>query len=272
MASNEISKRATDGPKTVVVVDPFSTGHHPLYFVEIVRAFLNQGKSVYALCPSSVNIAEKLSGHARIEDLHWVLFDDDWRDLDPPSTLPRDQIELLRWRKILVTLMKHRISPFSTGIFLPWLDNYLYCRRARLVAKLFPYRWSGIYFQPPFLDRLQSGSRYRPVIRMLRSRRCQHIFTLCHDRVNALQSITDNPVSYFPDFVDPVIRRQELQNSIFLDWGKAKRGTIRILLVGSIAKRKGLITLLKCAQLLAKDARFKFLIAGSRQKNDYLSA
>jgi glycosyltransferase involved in cell wall biosynthesis len=272
MAQNEPSQITTNRLKTVVVVDPFSSGHHPLYFVEIVRSFLDQGKSVYALCPSSVHIVENLTGHPRIEKLHWVPFEDNWRDLDPPPTLPKNKIELLRWRTILVTLLKHRISPFSAGIFLPWLDNYLYCHRARIVAKLFPYRWCGIYFQPPFSDRLEGSSRYRPVIRMLRSQRCRHIYTLCHDRVNVLQEITDTPVSYFPDFINSEIRRPELERSIFLDWGKAKKNTLRILLVGSIGKRKGLLTLLKCAKLLNKDARFEFLIAGSLQKNDYFSS
>ena len=151
-------------------------------------------------------------------------------------------------------------------VFFAWLDGCLGRYQSHhLIDLLFPYDWSGLYFHPRHL-RLplpHSAAQGGPhdYDEALRSRHCRSVALLDEGVAERLRErLPGKEVLIFPDLADasppddsfPV--RQEII---------AKAGARKVItLIGGVAKRKGILTLLACARKMSQAECF-FVFAGS---------
>ncbi len=157
-------------------------------------------------------------------------------------------------------------------VFFAWLDSYLgnYVSRY-LVDRYFPYNWSGLYFHP---SHLRLGQRFSSLRKgpldcdnVLRSNRCRSVAVLDEGITTQLKSKLGNtPVIVFPDVADdsPADTYYEVVDQI----NRIANGRKKIGVIGSLAKRKGLLTLLNVAKN-SLDENWFFIFAGSLVKSTF---
>jgi len=258
--------------KHIVVVDGFWLGHHPIYVKAFVRILLEAGYRVSVLCPAPDEVStwvnqfptidkELFRAHYFIDRLPKL-----WRYA--PRKIQNALSPLVRWYHVSQTLRSfYPATEKPDLVFFAWLDSYLYgYLPVRIIDWLFPFLWSGLYFHPAyFRDLTASGEpkkgRLRPPIDFLaQSKWAASIAVLDAGIIDKLcSSLHGKHAVVFPDFTDelPPAPHYHLAEEII---SKAK-GKMIIGLLGSLERRKGLLTLLKIAQHPSSCDWF-FLFAG----------
>jgi glycosyltransferase involved in cell wall biosynthesis len=150
-------------------------------------------------------------------------------------------------------------------VFFSWLDNNLHVGVHPLILdRVFPYSWSGLYFNPVHLRTklrwaaLRRGPLAQTVA--LRSPRCRGVAILDEGIADSLQrQLGGKPVIVFPDFADEVAPATDYPLARQVQEHAAGRRVIGLL--GTLQRRKGLLTLLEVAE--HADARdWLFVFAG----------
>ncbi|MDQ1300108.1 MAG: hypothetical protein QG637_25, partial [Chloroflexota bacterium] len=260
--------------KTVALVSPDSSGHHQTYLRLFTQAVAEQGHAVVAFTPEPADLLDwvsraspQLSGRVTAFALSYQ------RRYRVPGPL-RVFFDKLAWVRFVGLQIRRRgVAPDL--VFHTWLDN---CLTPGLTAGLtdlfFPYRWSGIYFHPWYLrEPMQFAAlRQGPLLNhdALRSSRCQAVAVLDEGSAPRLQALLgDKPVIVFPDMADdsppdpafpPVMRI------------RARAGGRKIVaLLGVLARRKGLLTLLEVARRASREPWF-FVFAGEFHADSFTAA
>jgi glycosyltransferase involved in cell wall biosynthesis len=134
----------------------------------------------------------------------------------------------------------------------------------------FPYPWSGLYMKPQDIIEKWKYSAYRKSIlnpnHILQSRRCKSIGIFIEPCAEPLSRLIGKPVVTFPDIVNK--STPDLSHVIIKDIIKQSRGRKIISLLGSLEKRKGLLTLLQAAKKLPEEDFF-FVFAGQLSKSSF---
>lgn len=269
--------------KTIALIDIRWSGHHPTYFKLFTKTLLELGYQVIALCPNPAELNEWIISNCSNQTERFYPFQLQKPD-DNLSLIGRYRLiyrfyliftAIKRWQHTASTLQKAclKIGISPDLVFFTYLDSYLGSYLTHnWVDKIFPYKWSGLYFQPRHLR----GQRKFEFIRhgflnphaVLQSSYCQSVAILDEGVAEKLQnSIKDKPIVIFPDFTDEsppdtnfIIAKEVLQ--------KAKGRKI-IGLLGALEKRKGLLTLLKIAQLTLEEDWF-FIFVGELKKYTFM--
>jgi len=256
--------------KHIVIVDGAWSGHHAMYAKVIVEILLEAGYRVSILCPEPNEMEDWASHLVLSKEIHFSAWHftnrKSWswrkrliaRRLVPPLEC------LLCWLN-LAQILKKAIKSVGKPdlVFLAWLDNYLQCRfiPARLVDKLFPYFWSGLYFHPSHhrkTPRFPLGIYMESLV--AKSRFARSLAILDAGIIKEVQAIMNQkPVFVFPDFSDetPPSDEYHLAEAI-----KAKGGGRKIIgVLGGLTRRKGVLTLARIANQFARQDWF-FVFAG----------
>ena len=240
--------------KTIAVICPDTLGHHETYLRLFTQTLLDAGYRVAVITPQPDQLTTWIARTRpdRLAQLtaHNLAYIRKHRVPGPLSIF----FDKLAWVRFIANLVK------STGvqpdlIFHTWLDNCITPGLTALLTDLImPYRWSGLYFHPWYLrqDLRFASIRRGPLSTeaALHSRRCPAVAVLDEGIADRLQAkLHGKPVIVFPDPADasppdrtfpPVLEIRE----------RAQGRTI-IGLVGALAKRKGLLTLLEVARQAA---------------------
>lgn len=242
-----------DHPVTVALADTRWVGHHPTYLREFTASLLRLGARVLLICQKPEEITASLSGIGQVEAGvygHRLIHRNQGlirpnRDHDPLSTL-------LRWR---ATGRALRSAEAASGwradlVFFCYLDSYLrFAPFPTLPGRLLGRPWSGLYFRNSHLERRQPGSqdllrRVAKGDRILASHDCRAVCVLDERFNDALAALSGKPVIPFPDMTDE--SPPERDNPLALRILAKARGRKIIGLI-SMERRKGLLTLLRCA-------------------------
>jgi hypothetical protein len=245
--------------KHIVVVDGFWLGHHPTYVKTFVKILLDAGYQVSVFCPAPDEVLTWINQFPTIEKGHFrahYFIDRQpklWRYT--PRKIQNALSPLARWyhaSQSLKTLYSATEKPDL--VFFAWLDSYLYgYLPVRIIDWLFPFLWSGLYFLPGyFRDLTVNGEPKRgrfapPVDFIAQSKWAVSIAVLDAGIVSKLRSkLHGKEAVVFPDFTDelPPAVHYHLADEII---AKAK-GRMIIGLLGSLERRKGMLTLLRMAQ------------------------
>jgi glycosyltransferase involved in cell wall biosynthesis len=236
---------------TVALVDTRWGGHHPTYLREFTASLLRIGARVILLCqkpeeiisPLPAETSARVHGHHFIHRNHGVI--DRRRDHDPASTL-------LRWRATGAAL---REAEAASGwradlVFFCYLDSYLrFAPFPQIPGILLGRPWSGLYFRNAHLGAANARSinllrRAAKGDGLLASPDCRAVCVLDERFNETLAALCGRPVISFPDMTDEAAPDAENPLARRILGRAAGR---RIIGMISMEKRKGLITLLRCA-------------------------
>jgi len=251
--------------KTIALVDTLWGGHHPTYLKFFAKTLLDLGNEVISLCPEPEEMNLWIASHCPELQPRFHSF-----ELHEPATRPipirrlqSRATAVARWQRVAQSIQeissKRGKAPDIT--FFAWLDTYLGLIPA-ITDTIFPYPWSGLYFQPgylripPKLQWMRHGI-LNP-LSVLKSSHCPVVAVLDEGIADKLQQKLNKPVVAFPDFTDesPPDMDFEIVKKI-----RAKAAHRKIVgLLGSLDKRKGTLTLLEVSQQ-ASD-RWFFVFAG----------
>lgn len=134
----------------------------------------------------------------------------------------------------------------------------------------FPYPWTGLYMKPQNIIEKWKYSFVRKFLlnpnHLLKSKKCKSIGIFVEPCADELGKSIKKPVVVFPDVVDHAA--PDFSAKMIKDIIKEAEGRHIIALVGSLEKRKGIMTLLKAAKKLSAD-HFFFVFAGGLSKSSF---
>lgn len=257
--------------KHIVVINGLWVGHHPTYVKTFVKILIGAGYQVSVFCPDPDEVSSWVSQTFSAETGRFKAHYFSDRGLGLWKYFP-DRLRYAlwswpRWLHASRTIKKHFSSREKPDlVFFAWIDCYLHgYLPARLIDSLFPFKWSGLYFHPRHLrapkDEGAPGRRrfFAPAENFIaQSKYAALIAVLDEGVVGALRSgLHGKPAVVFPDFSDEVI---PLDRFHWAEEIRAKaRGRKIIGLLGALARRKGLLTLIRMAeQSAARDWYFVF--------------
>lgn len=255
--------------KTIAIVDPIWGGHHPFYLKIFTKALLEFGYRVLVFCKQPDEIQEYINKCSSLVSYeHLYIFSIQ----EPPNQsflipqISRIIVAKQRWKIAVSTIQKavSQVGYVPDLVFFAWLDSYLGLQiTPQWVDQVFPYNWSGLYFQPHYLrvrrEWLFIRRHFLSPDLALNSKHCKVIAVLDEGIAEELQDIKNKPVIVFPDLAD-----ESLPDPNYLVAQQIRekaRGRKVIGLLGSLHKRKGLITLLEVSQKVL-DQDYFFVFAG----------
>lgn len=256
--------------KTIVLIDTNSgRGHHLTYLRLFSKVLLELRHRVIVFYPEPDDVTNwvliNLSSYAK----HFYAFKMcklNRRRLPGIGVEPEPIAIIQRWKHAAknIKIASQRLGVSVDLVFFNWLDNYFsHYLTHHIIDQVFPYKWSGIYFRP---GQLRFGRYTLPILNIplahyaiAKSLYCQSLAMLNEEMVETVRREINNSVIAFPDITDESApdSDQKIVHDI-----KKKAGNKKIIgLIGSLSKRKGLLTLLKVAQQ-SIDKGWFFLFAG----------
>lgn len=241
--------------KTIVLVDPFSTGHHESYMHMFSTALLSMGCRVFALYPEHEDLRNFVVGIKPEWSENFYAYN--LIDIQPSkssySFIRKISDVTGRWDQVERTI-KHASA--DTGyvpdmVFFCWLDSYLYKFLPMFFVNKFPYSWSGIYFHPWHFRGYPKMSWWRRLLhrpeKLAGARNCVGIGILDEGIHEILKSrLANKPIIVFPDVAD--VSTPDKDNQIIKEILSKANGRKIISLLGYLSNRKGLMSLIKIAQ------------------------
>jgi glycosyltransferase involved in cell wall biosynthesis len=246
-------------------VDTLWGGHHPTYLKFFAKTLLELGHEVISLCPEPEEMNLWIASHCPELASNFHSF-----ELHEPSPsqfsgrqLQARAMAVARWQRVAQSIQEisSKLGKAPDITFFAWLDTYLGLIPA-ITDTIFPYPWSGLYFQPgylripPKLQWMRHGI-LNP-LSVLKSSHCPVVAVLDEGIADKLQQKLNKPVVTFPDITDesaPDINFEIAQKI------RAKAAGRKIIgLLGSLDKRKGTLTLLEVSQQVSD--RWFFVFAG----------
>ncbi len=253
---------------TIALVNPFEGGHHAMHLRLFGCALLDLGHDVLLACAQPEDVRERVLARtgAAPERVHTCT-----HRLPAAAPVPwkrlRDNVQTVRlWRAAARDLDSARSGTGATVdlVFFPWLDAYAgYSRRVvhRPVLTLFRRPWAGLYFHPRWLrlppDR--QPRRRRNWALPFRSPRCRAVAVLDEGVSEAFEAGARRPIVAFPDAADLAAPDPDYAPAREVRERAAGRPVVG--LVGALARRKGVATLLDAADRPGAEDLF-FLCAG----------
>ncbi|MDJ0702062.1 MAG: glycosyltransferase [Leptolyngbyaceae cyanobacterium MO_188.B28] len=260
--------------KTVALIETnHGNGHHLTYLRLFSKTLLELGHQVMAFYPEPDELTTWIQTHVPegAEKL-WAfkLNKSKRRKIPLIGSAPQPVAVVDRWRHVAsaVRSASQKIGVSPDLVFFNWLDNYLsHYLPHQVIDYVFPYNWSGLYFRPGVLrfgERSVGGFGELAHYAAAKSSRCQALAMLNEELVEGLQETLGKPVIAFPDITDetPPDAKFFLTKEI-----REKAGSRKVIgLIGTLSKRKGILTLLETAHQSTQENWF-FVFAGPLVEN-----
>ncbi len=260
--------------KKIFLLDHISDGHHSTYIKFLAKSLIQLDCQVVIFFPDTEEINAWISeNNWRQENIQCLKFILPESGRFPVAKLRVMLDTITNWR----TTRKHiekailSLSIQPDLIFFAWLDTYI---RGNLVYpiidKIFPYPWTGLYFQPSHLRYPPNHSwlRFGPLnpSHILKSTNCKGVAILDEGIIHLLQaSIGNVPILTFPDFTDTSVPNNKFE--VIDEIKKRANNRCIVASIGILQKRKGFLTLVEIAKNNLSDNCF-FVFAGELDKNN----
>lgn len=246
--------------KTIAVADPIWIGHHPMYFAQFTAAFLRLGARVVALSPEAEDARREVE-HALPPTTAATLDEHvTFGTLEPArrsffgGRFEGDPLQTtLRWRQLGRELERaeERLGCAVDLVYLPYLDTYLRFLPVAIAPEILMGRpWAGLYLRNHHYAGAASLKQALVMLgkgdALMRSSLCRGIGVLDERFIPEMEQFTGRRVSMFPDFTDTTLPDEptELARQVM-----EKAGGRKIIGMIGLERRKGLLTLLRVAEL-----------------------
>ena len=267
--------------KTVALIDPLWTGHHPMYFSQFTASFLRSGAKVIGLCPEPESAMRDLLESVDAETaatlasrvyLHQLpaggrSFFKGRFEGDPVRTFSR-------WKRasdVLADAEAH--CGFKTDlVYLPYLDSFLRFLPFAAIPRLLLNRpWSGLYLRNHHHGESPSpGKSLRMLAKgdaILRSDLCRGIGVLDERFIPEMERFTSRNIIAYPDVTQGGVSDSPYKAALEIE-SKA-RGRKIIGIIG-LERRKGFLTLLQTSILARKQGLpYYFVCAGTQSLSQF---
>lgn len=230
-----------------------------------------------ALCSNPSELEEWIAAHtpAQLSQFRAYPLSE---PIPPKHRLPIIASTAHRWRRWQETASALQSVSKTSGwvpdfVFFPWLDSYLGSLMMPVgLDRQFPYPWSGLYFHPTHLRTTLSvkpNSFWKPDVDIaLMSAHCRAVTVLDEGIAKRLsQKLRGKPVVVFPDFTDE--SAPDPDYDLCERIAEQAKGRPIIGALGSLAKRKGLLSLLEVAN---RSPDWFFIFVGQLVKQDLTPA
>lgn len=262
--------------KNIALIDPYWSGHHSSYLNLITKTLLSLGHNVMVFCPNPLELRNWIGVNCKQHQEKLLLVEmREPKEFCFPVLRVQMALNGLTWWRFAAKVVKKAQSEtgfFTDLVFFPWLDSYLGRYQShRIIDKIFPYNWSGIYFHPFHLRLSLRSSTVRggphDYDESLHSNRCRSVAILDEGVKEKLQEkLPDKPVIIFPDIADAT--QPDHNFSVLHEVIAKSDGRKIITLIGGLAKRKGILTLLETARK-SPSAEWFFLFAGHLSEDSF---
>lgn len=255
--------------QNIALVDHQWGGHHEMYLKLYTKLLLELGHSVIVVTPGydefKTWIGEEYAG--RQPDLIGVRLP----DLNHTPLIPiyRSAQKLhAKWGQVSSILkgLESQTSKRIDLVFFNYLDDML-----EPIPKLvkpfllgnFEFNFSGLLFHVhDLMEESQSVSGHLMGFEaVLQHSKSRALATLVETKVNELQTLTGKQVVAFPDIAYNQLPENPDELELVQQIQQKASGRKVVALMGTIAARKGVVPLLKAAELM-QDKDFLFVIAG----------
>jgi len=244
------------GRKVIALVDPYWEGHHLMYLKLFAKTLLDLGHYVTVFCPKPADVTQWVAENcpAHVNRIHVFKIPESEASRFPIAAVRSIFNTLKRWKTAANAIHEgsKKTGKETDLAFFAWLDSYMSILIPSMVIdRIFHWRWAGLYFHPVHLRIKQRYSFIRKGLldhdNLLSLESCRSVAVLDEGISNCLQQKTGKrPVVVFPDLTDNTAPDKECQ--IALDIREKAKGRKIIGLIGSLEKRKGLLTLMELAQ------------------------
>lgn len=261
--------------RTIAFYDHFVSGHHVEYLYQIVKAKIDLGiedyyifivpRKVEKLISELIDLKVLQNNNVRFHFLEQYAIES---EVKPTVGAYKKQLNILR-NIVLIEKVDHCVFML--------LNNYLQVVLGYSMARSLGCDISGILMDPfGTIDKkgFLSLAKHMLTIRiyfqirlMLFNPRVKNIFVIIDEKTTKLL----NTIHFTNKFIyvsDPVLELKHLNDNPGLSTRTDNR--IKFLLFGSLSKRKGIFTMLKCLRLLSKNdlAKIQVVFAGRLSEDD----
>jgi len=237
---------------TIALVEWNWIGHHPGYFKLSVRALLELGCTVLALCPKPEEVDLSLQDLDAVARARLTLGFLAWAPA-PRGCPRRVERRVQTLRSVYQTRRRLRQWEVEHGkaidlVFFACIYDYQF-RRFREAEWLLPYRWSGLYlhcraFRMPGSVIPQSGELPCPE-RIFRSPKLHSIAIFDDGAAKALERLSSRRVVVFPDLTDEEVVDQPTPLTTKIR--RFASGAPIVAALGHLQHTKGVTTLARLA-------------------------
>lgn len=258
--------------KTIALIDPYWTGHHPMYMKILTKHMLSFGLNICVLCPEP----QEVKNYINVEnsDLATNLRLFSYSDIDRNTyhgKLGSVRMSLARWKATQETLeyVEKKIHTKIDLAFFMWLDDYVINIAAAelVVDRIFHYPWTGIYFKP--MD-LAYPEHFRSSLRnpnsIFHAKNCKAIGLLVETFQEQLSKRIPKKVYHIPDFTDEA--NPDMDYPLTKEIKKRAQGRTIIGIVGVLYGQKNMRRLLEIAKK-EHSRDWYFVFAGKFAYNTY---
>lgn len=267
--------------KTVALIDTHhGNGHHLTYMRWFSKSLLEEGHRVLCFYPAPEMVQQWITEKVpQYSDRFHGIYLRNYRRRDLPIFGKLDKENLLlkylqqpflvvgRWQYTAraIAETERNLGVKTDLAFFNWVDEYLsFYLSHHWVDRVFKYPWSGLYFRP---------SEYRfeklalvPHVAIAQSPYCQGLTLLNEDLIGDIQKNLRQPLWPFPDLTDEAEPEPDVE---LVQRIRAKAGPRKIVgLLGSLSKRKGILTLLEVARRMQNKDYF-FVFTGPLQAHTF---
>lgn len=261
--------------KNIFLVDPYTLGHHLTYMHIYSTTLLSMGHRVVAFTPEPEKLQGLVNGSCLKNPNFQVFPFPDMKNRSWRPTTIRHIIEGLKLWHITdnaIAKAESEIGRSPDLVFFAWLDSYLINGLPiTIVDSLFPYPWSGLYFHP---WSLRSNTKWSSAIngffarkRTFSSSNCHAVGLLDEGVFSKIQAIHESvEFVVFPDVSRLIV--PDLNNELVKLVLNLAKGRKIVSLLGSLGKRKGVLTFIDAAEKCKNEDLF-FVLAGQFHEKDY---
>ncbi|MFA9213485.1 MAG: hypothetical protein ACEQSR_06515 [Candidatus Methylacidiphilales bacterium] len=259
--------------KVIALVDPYFKGHHLTYMKLFVTCLLNKGYKVCVLIPQNDEIDDFVRSSLPEYTNNFFSSDIDNKEFTSflPSVINRYFSTLYRWfyiKKKLVNI-ENTYKIKVDFVFFAWLDSFLFKYIPHFfVNKIFPYNWSGLYFQPNHIRLNTFKHNHKTTFfdrdYILSTKSCKSVALLDSFICNQLGNRINKNVISFPDIINTDFDKSNgIAESI-----KAKSLGRRIVGIIGLEKRKGVLEMIQLAKN-TDEKKFFYVFAGEINYAEY---
>jgi hypothetical protein len=247
----------------VLIIDPFHTGHHINYLFHITEAFLKSGVS--EVSAGNINLEYKQRFEYLVKDnpgrFGYVEVSDPHGGYNDRVSPQYTDVVKSRWMAINEVVLAQ--GDDFDFVFLPWLDSYIDGRIESDFYDTLAFRWVGVYFQPYVVDctiKDIEKCRFLDPAVLISHHACIGLALLVNmDLVRNSKIFCGKKLYIIPDFADMCF---DPPSELITEIVTKKKGRYTVGLYGSLAKRKGILQLLKTAKKYDMFKTYFFIIGG----------
>ncbi len=249
----------------IFIVDIYVTGHHISYLRLFAQAFQKLNFEIIVLLPNCREAKDASVDVFKSEVSSEIFFFD-----LPKTSITRTRMESMdrlrqMWRAVGEKIKDISLTFEEPGlVFFPYMDPFMgpYLSLSKLDSA-FPYPWSGLIMNPQNCRTKMPYSWLRRLLlsphHLLKSKNCKAVFVFDKLCAELIKKETKKQVVVIPDVIDNV--EPDRSYWLYKEASKQANGRKVVSLLGSLSKRKGMLTLLKAVDM-DNGRDHLFLIAG----------